>query len=274
MADLAYSGALKRAAHFAFRPPVPGVSVDHGPQPDTTEEPDPFQPAPTTPADQSGDVWQPTEDTAHSDLAAQPISHWANLRAPLPLNVQAQYVHTVAQDNLIANHSVIDYRMDPSRYYKNATQGRSIEFVDGPMPQLAGIDVPEDADFLIAGKNSFDYTNPPNEVYGGDPANVGRYRLGKTQNDFGLYEFWTKQGQDADLRAYTGLQPQVPVAKPRVPDSAPYTPNSSGTTTWLQTSFNVPSMFSLPSETALTDYSVAAGDVVDASSEFDEGGRL
>lgn len=271
MAELAYSGALKRAAHFAFRPPVPGVSADHGPQPDTTVEPDPFDPQPQTPSGQSGDVWQPTEDTARSDLSVQPISHWANLRAPLPMNVRQEYVHTAAQERIIANHSVVDYRMDPSRYYKNATQGRSIEFIDGPAPQLAGIDGPE---FLVAGQNSFDYTNQPNEVYAGDSSNVGRYRLGKTQNDFGMYTFWTKQGQDAELRAYTGLHPQVPVDKPRVPDSAPYTPNSSGTTTWIQTSFNVPTMFTAPSETSFTDFSVASGDVIDAGGEFSEGDRL
>lgn len=271
MAEYAYSGALVRSAHFAYRPPVPGVSADHGPQPDTTVEPDLFSPEPQTPSGQNHDVWQPADATGHTELAARPFSHDANLLCPLPMNVDPRYVHTVAQERLIANHSVIDYRADSSRYYKNATQGRSIEFIDGSAPQLAGVDGP---DFLVAGTNSFDYTNQPNEVYAGDSANVGRYRVGKTVDDFGMYQFWTKQGQDGDLRAYTGLHPQVPVDKPRVPDSAPYTPNSSGTTTWVQTSFNVPTMFSLQSETALTDYSVASGDVIGGFSEFGEGERL
>lgn len=271
MTEQSYSGALKRSAHFAFRPPVPGVSDDHGPQPDTTIEPDPFAPEPSTPANQAGDAWQPQDISSHSAMTQRPISHWADLQPPLPLNVESRYVGTVATERMIANHSVVDYRPDTSRYYKNATEGRSIEYIDGRHPQLEGVDGPE---FLVAGKNSFDYTNQPNEVYQGDSANVGRYRLGKLVNDFGMYQFWTKQGQDADLRAYTGLHPQVPVDKPRVPDSAPYTPNSSGTTTWLQTSFNVPTMFNLPSETSVTDYSVASGDFIDGGSEFGEGDRL
>lgn len=271
MAEPAYSGALKRAAHFAFRPPVPGVSADHGPQPDSTVEPDPFDPQPDTPSAQAHDLWQPQESSAHTEMVQRPFSHWGDLLPPLPMNVKQEYVHTVATERMIANHSVVDYRPDTSRYYKNATQGRSIEYVDGPAPQLAGVSGP---DFLLAGTNSFDYTNQPNEVYAGDSSNVGRYRLGKTVNDFGMYEFWTKQGQDAHLRAYTGLQPQVPVDKPRVPNSAPYTPNSSGTTTWVQTSFNVPTMFSIPTETASTDFAVASGDVIDASSQFGEGERL
>lgn len=270
MAEHAYSGALVRSAHFAYRPPVPGVSADHGPQPDTTIEPDPFSPEPETPGGQAHDVWQPQDIGPQSQMPGPVISHDGQLLNPLPMNVEPRYVHTVAQERLIANHSVIDYRMDPSRYYKNAGMGHSIEFVDGPMPQLSGIDGPE---FLVAGTNSFDYTNQPNEVYGGDSANVGRYRLSKTQNNFGMYEFWTKQGQDADLRAYTGLHPQVPVDKPRVPDSAPYTPNSSGTTTWTMPTFNIPTMFTTPSETSVTDFSVASGDVIQGS-DFSEGERL
>jgi hypothetical protein len=266
MANTAYSGALARAAHFAMRPPVPGVSADHGPQPDTTVEPDPFSPQPDTPSGQAHDVWQPQDQLGHTEYVPQPITHWADLQPPLPLNTKTEYVHTVAQQRLIQNHSVIDYRMDPSRYYKNATQGMSIEFIEGPAPALAGVEAPE---FLVAGKNSFDFTNQPNEVYSG-----GRYRLGTEIREHGLYQFWTKQGQDAQLRAYTGLSPQVPVDKPRVPDSAPYTPNSSGTTTWVQPSFNVPSMFSTPSETAATDFAVANGDVVSGSSDFSEGERL
>jgi hypothetical protein len=58
-----------------------------------------------------------------------------------------------------------------------------------------------------------------------------------------------------------------------VPDSAPYTPNSSGTTTWLQSQWQVPSIFGLPSETASTDYQIAAAQA-EASGGFDDGGRL
>lgn len=271
MVNLPYSGSLLRRAHFSSRPPVPGVIADHGPEPDTTVDPDPFDPRPQTPAGQGHDVWQPTDDTGHTSVAARPFSHWTNLVPPLPMNVKPEYVHVADTERLIANHSVVDFTPDTSRKYHNATEGRSIEFIDGRMPQLTGIEGPE---FLVAGKNSFDFTNQPNEVYQGDSANVGRYRLGKRIDDFGHYEFWTKQGQDANLRAYTGLQPDFPVAKERVPDSAPYTPNSSGTTTWLMDHNQKITMFTAPSETSMSDYEAASGDVINASSEFNEGDRL
>lgn len=56
-------------------------------------------------------------------------------------------------------------------------------------------------------------------------------------------------------------------------DPAPYTPSSSGTTTWLQSQWQVPSVFSLPSETASTDYQMASGPQP-AGGGFDDGGRL
>lgn len=270
MAD-SYSGFLTRYAHYKWRPPVPGVSADHGPAPDSTIADDPFQPEYEAPAEREHNIWQPQDVSAQSEMVQRPISHWADLQDPVPSSVPVDVSTIAATARMIANHCRVDYRPDPSRYYKHATQGRSIEYIDGRRPQLSGVDAPE---FLVAGKNSFDFTNQPNEVYQGDSANVGRYRVGSRIDDFGRYEFSQKQGQDAWLRAYSGLHPQVPVDKPRVPDSAPYTPNSSGTTTWTLNSFQDPSLFSLPSETAVTDYVTATEGEPAEYQPFDDGGRL
>lgn len=268
----AYTGALQRAAHFAYRPPVPGINPEHEhPAPD----PDPFQPPPPGAggAGQAGDIWQPSDLPLHTEWRVGPRPHTTPLQPPVPLNVHSGQRDTAQQTRMLANHGPVDYRPDSYPAYKHGGQGRTLDFVDGRMPLEAGITVPENASYLVAGKNAFDYTNPGNEVYAGDSANVGRYRLGKSVEDFGRYEFWTKQGQDAWLRAYTGLSPDMPVDKPRVENSAPYTPNSSGTTTWTLSQWQVPSMFALPSETSLTDYQ-AANEAPGATDAFDDGGRL
>lgn len=255
----AYSGALTRAAHFSFRPPVPGINPEHEhPEPD----PDPFSPAPQA-ASQPGDVWQPADLPTYTAMQLADRPHWTPLEAPLPSSVPVGIAGEEATRRMLANHMHIDYRPNTYAPYKHATQGRSIEFVEGRRPGA----MPAEA--LMMGTNSYDATNAPSEVYGGD-----RYRLGTQIQDFGRYEFWTKQGQDANLRGYTGLEPAFPVDKPRVPDSAPYTPNSSGTTTWTLDSFQSPSMFGLPSETAVTDYQATVDALPDQGSQFDDGGRL
>jgi hypothetical protein len=199
--------------------------------------------------------------------------HDTPLQPPVPSNVHQGQANLAATARMLANHSVVEYRPDLYANYKHADEGRSIEWYPGRMPTDAGITVPDNASFLVAGKNAFDFTNQPNEVYTGDSPNVGRYRLQANQQDFGLYRFWTKQGQDAWLRAYAPMQPDFPADKPRIEDAAPYTPNSSGTTTWLQNPFQTPSTFGLPGETSLTDYQQAAG-APDTAGAFDDGGRM
>lgn len=273
MTTQTYTGALRRSAHFAFRPPVPGVDPEHEhPNP----EPDPFSPKPdgAQPPAAGANVWQPAELPVHTDMVVGPRPHTTPLQPPVPSNVHLEQSERAATARMIANHSVVEYRPDRYPTYKHASQGVTIDWYAGRMPRDAGITVGTEAEFLVMGKNAFDQTNGVKpDVYTGDEPNVGRYRVGANQQQFGQYVFSQKQGQDGYLRAYTGLSPQTPVAKPRVPDSAPYTPNSSGTTTWTLSQWQAPSLFGLPSETSITDYSVASGNTVDVSG-FDDGGRL
>lgn len=272
MAELAYTGALGRSAHFAFRPPVPGVNPEHErPDPD----PDPFSPAPENVQSQPGDVFQPEDYSVHTEMQQRPVDHWAFLQAPVPSNVHTELSGIAATARMIVNHAQVDYRPDQYPVYRHGDQGRSIEYERGREPWQAGESVPDDMAYLVMGRNAYDATNAPNEVYGGDATNVGRYRLGATISDFAHYLPFQKIGQDAELRAYTGLQPEFPVDKPRVEDSAPYTPNSSGTANFLTPAFQIPSMFGLPSETAMTDYEAAGtADYWGGSGGFQDEERL
>jgi hypothetical protein len=267
----AYTGALTRSAHYSFRPPVPGINPDHE---HPHAEPDPFSPVPDS-AGQGigGTVWQPGDLPVHTDMVVAARPHTTPLQPPVPSNVHQAQANLAATSRMLANHSRVEYRPDTVPVYRHATQGRTLDYVPGRMPLEAGITVPDNASYLVAGKNAFDYTNPANEVYAGDGANVGRYRLGVAIEDFGRYEYHTKQGQDAVLRAYVGLEPTFPADKPRVPNSAPQTPNSAGTTTWLQSQWQVPSLFAVPSETAGTDFLSANVPAADGGG-FDDGGRL
>lgn len=271
----AYSGALTRAAHTAFRPPVPGINPEHEhPEPD----PDIFAPTPEGVQEQgpTGDVWQPADDPTYSDMRDADIHHWTALQDPVPSGVPSGPAGIAATVRMLANHARELFRPDTYVPYKHATQGHHIQYVEGRRPQNAGSSVPDDMGYLVVGRtgrNSYDLTNQPNEVYSQEPGGGGRYRLGTNIENWGLYEFPTQQGQDAWLRGYTGLVPQFPVDKPRVEDSAPYTPNSSGTTTWVMPTFQVPSMFSLPSETAITDYTTATEEE-EPPAQFDDGGRM
>jgi hypothetical protein len=269
MADTAYSGALTRAAHFAFRPPVPGISPEHEhPDPD----PDPFQPVQEGVQQAQFDMFQGEDVSVHTEMQARPFSHWGYLQAPVPSSVPSETAGVAATTRMLANHSQVDFRPDVYVPYKHADQGHTIEYVGGRQPWQAGESVPDDMAYLVMGKNAYDQTQQPNEVYSADQ---GRYRLGVWTPNFGVYQFWTKQDQDAQLRAYTGLVPAMPVDKPRVENSAPYTPNSAGTTTWTTPAFQVPSMFALPSETVLTDYEQAGtADYWSGQSDFQEGESL
>lgn len=256
---MTYTGALAAAAHFPSYTSVPGVSGGHIQR---VSAPDPFSPEPANVQATTEDVWQPEDVSTHTEMMVEPVSHWADLQRPVPSNVEGPDDDVAATARMLANHQVVQYR--PNKYvpYKHADQGRHIAYVDGRRPQEPSVEA------FLMGRNSYDATNAPSEVYGGD-----RYRLGTWIEDFGLYEYWTKQGQDGWLRAYTGLEPQMPVTKERIADSAPYTPNSSGTATWTLPQWQRPSLFSLPSETSMSDYELAAQGEP-APSDFYDDGRM
>lgn len=265
MAD-AYSGAAVRAAHFAVRPSVPGINADHtNPDP----EPDPFNPQPIPPSDQAGTVWATAQDFAQisnqPNLAQVPVSHWYDGQPPVQSGTgheftpQAQRLQAF-QERMLVDHSDTNYVPDGVRLYQHATEGVMFDDFVGRLPRSAGQTIPDGPlAGLQYGRNSYDAVNQPNEVYSGDDANVGRYRLGRKINQWGVYgNPIGKFGQDAWLRSYTGLYPQLPVDKPQMTNTAPGTPNSTGTAHWAPAPPNqVPSFFGLPSETAVTDYSQA-----------------
>lgn len=249
MADQAYTGALQRAAHFGFRPPVPGVSPEHE---HPSAEPDPFSPAPQVEAGAvAGDVFEAEDVAAHSEMQQAVIDHWGHLQAPVPSNVPRETAGLAATARMLANHGQVLYRPDTYAPYKHADEGRSIEFVGGRMPWQAGETVPDEMAYLVMGKNAYDQTQQPNEVYSADQ---GRYRMGTGIQDFASYQSFQKIGQDAELRAYTGLVPDLnPLGKPVVQDAAPYTPAMSGAS-YVTPAFQIPSMFGLPTETSMTDF--------------------
>lgn len=269
----AYTGYLTKMAHYATANDVaPGVNPDHThPQP----EPDIFDPHPEVPSTQGGDVWNPAENGFASDAQVQPITHWYNGQLSVPSNVEYGTAQQAMQERMMADHEHVNYQSDSIRLYQHATEGESIEFVAGRSPWIAGQSLPDDVQYLANGKNAYDQTNQPNEVYSGDAVNVGRYRLGYKINLFGKYEYPIgKFGQDALLRAYTGLTPIFPADKNQMnTDAAPYTPNSSGTATWTTPQYQDPSLFTLPSETQMTDF-VTASEAVPGNAGFSESERL
>lgn len=274
MPNMPYSGYTTRAAHFASRPAPPGLNADHTtPNP----EPDPFNPQPDVPSGQAGDAWASESFAGSSNmpnLAQVPVSHWYAGQNAVPSGVPYASAQQAMQERMMVDHMDTNYVPDSIRLYQHATEGQINDFVVGRMPWNAGEALPDGVAYLANGRNSYDQTNLPNEVYQGDAANVGRYRLGVKTNIFGLYESPIgKFGQDAELRAYTGLAPAMPYDKPAMTDTAPYTPNSTGTTHWAPApSAQTPSNFALPSETALTDYATASGNVVGGGFEDRNGG--
>lgn len=271
MVDSPYSGAATRAAHYSIRPPVPGLNSDHT-TPDP--EPDPFNPVPDMPNDQTGTVWgyeRPMAGVSNQpNLAQVPTSHWFNGQPAVPSGVPYARAQQAMQERLMADHSIANYVPDGIRLYQHATEGQINEWQIGRQSQFAGETIPDGPlAGLGNGHNAYDQTNAPNEVYSGAPENVGRYRLGVKTNFFGLYESPIgKFGQDALLHSYTGLAPALPYARERQEFTAPYTPSSSGTDHWFPAQPNQrPSLFSLPSETAMTDYAVADGEFV---SDFED----
>lgn len=261
MVDSPYSGTAVRAGHYGVRPSVPGVNADHT-TPDP--EPDPFNPAPIVPAAQAGDVWGTEQEYAgqsnQPNLAQLPITHWWNGQPAVPSGEPYGRAQQAMQERMMVDHSAMSYVPDGIRLYQHATEGQINEWTIGRPSQFAGAEIPDGPlAGLGNGHNSYDQTNAPNEVYQGDPANVGRYRLGVKTNFFGLYESPIGRfGQDGILHSYSGLTPALPREKTPLADTAPYTPNSQGTAHWFPTvPYQKPSLFSLPSETAITDYAVA-----------------
>jgi hypothetical protein len=257
-----YSGAAVRAGQFGrVRPSVPGVNVDHT-TPDP--EPDPFNPVPDVPYGQGGTIWGYEPEHAgpsnQPNLAQVPVSHWWDGQPAVPSGVPYGRAQQAMQERFMADHAVVNYVPDGIRLFQHATEGQINEWAVGRSPQWAGAVVPDGPlAGLQNGRNSYDAINQPNEVYAGDPANVGRYRLGVKTNIFGLYENPIgKFGQDALIHTYTGLTPALPRDKPPMENTAPYTPNSTGTAHWFPAPpFQRPSLFNLPSETSMTDYTIA-----------------
>jgi hypothetical protein len=266
MANTVYSGAAiaSATARFQSRPSVAGVNADHT-TPDP--EPDPFNPVPDRdPHALPGTIWVYEDhgpgQSGQPNLAQVGVSHWFNGLPAVPSNVPYGRAQQEMQNRLVVDHMPSAYVPDSVRLYQHATEGVESQWLIGRAPREAGAAIPDGPlAALQNGRNGYDAVNQPNEVYAGDPANVGRYRLGVKTNLFGLYENpHGKFGQDALLHAYTGLHPALPADKPPMTATAPYTPNSTGTSSWFPAQPNqVPSLFSLPSETALTDYGVAAG---------------
>lgn len=279
MADSAYSGAAVRAAHFGRRPPVAGINRDH-----TTPDPEPdlFNPVPDAPADaRDGTVWQADPQNArpsnYPTLAQVPVTHRYDTPPPVGSGIPYGVAQQRMQDRMMHVHSHANYVPDGIRLYQHYSEGQYNEWQIGRLPRSAGQTIPDGPLAALGnGRNSYDQTNGVRpEVYTGDPANVGRYRLGVKTNVFGLYENpLGKFGQDAMLHAYTGLTPALPQAKPPMQNTAPYTPNSTGTAHWAPAvSWQQPRLFSLPSETAMTDYAVAnpgdyTSDFVDTKGGF------
>lgn len=269
--DTPYSGSTLRQGHFASRPPVPGVNVDHT-TPDP--EPDPFNPQPDVPPNQGGNVLVADSSTAgqsgYPNLAEQPVTHWYNGQNPVGSGVPYGQAQQAMQERMFVDHADSNYVPDSFRLYQHASEGQVNDFLIGRPSAYAGVDPGENLQYLVNGTNAYDHTNEPNEVYSGDPANVGRYRLGVKTNLWGLYENPIgKFGQDAQMHAYTGLHPQFPIDKPPLENTAPYTPSSRGTAhQWPAPFAQIPSLFSLPSETEMTDRTTM--DFVDSGSEFTE----
>lgn len=276
MVDRVYSGSTVRGAHFASRPPPPGLAADH-----TTgkTEPDIFNPQPDTPADQAGTVWEDNAEELNTEamrsLAQVPISHWYNGQPAVPSAEPYARAQQAMQERMMLDHSDTNYVPDGIRLYNHVSEGQHNEFIIGRNPVARGTTLPTDAQFLANGRNSFDQINQPNEAYGsGGESNVGGYRTGVKTNIWGIYESpLGKFGQDALLHAYTGITPTFPADKVQMNKiAAPYTPNSSGANGYWAPAvpFQVPSMFAVPSETASTDFATGTTDFSDQG-EFNTG---
>lgn len=269
-----YTGYLKRRVAYETRPTVHAIGTDHGPG-DVPPQEDLFGPSVSGPVDAAGhqaDVWEPAEDAPMSAYGDDRISHDGNRSTPVPMGIMARLSMYAEQKRMVADHSRVQYWPDPARPYRHATQGRAFKWWNGRGSQMAGIEGP---DFLVAGKNGFDFTNQPNEVYGsGGDSNVGRYRLGVQQDDIGLYEDPRGLfGQEAWARAQISPTLEYHGDRARAgdgPPSAPFLPDMS----FVRDAFQAPSSWTLGSETAVTDYTLATRPAPDGGGDFFDGDEM
>lgn len=276
MVDSPYTGAAIRGAHYAYPgDSAPGLNSDHfTPDP----EPDPFNPVPDLPANQTGTIWGAEFEDAGSsnqpNLAQIPVTHWFNGQPAVPSGEPYARAQQAMQERMMLDHSVVNTVPDSIRLYQHMSEGTESQWIIGRLPREAGQSLDGPLAALANGRNGYDQINQPNEVYTGAPENVGRYRLGVKTNLFGLYDSPTgKFGQDALLHSYTGLNAAFPVDKQPMDNTAPYTPNSVGTAHWFPTQpAQVPSLFGLPSETAITDYTTTGGSTTNGSDFEDRTG--
>jgi len=272
-----YTGAAVRAAHFASKPAVAGLDPRHT---HANAVVDMFYPVPAPPTAQAITLWDEDDTPGQSgqpNLAQVPTEHWWPGQPAAPTGIPTGRAQQIGQDRMICDHSVANYVPDSNRLYSHAAQGQVREWVVGRHPWQAGESVPDNVGYLMAGRNAYDQNNQPNEVYGGgDPANVGRYRLGVKTNMYGLYDNPVGlYGQTAFLRGYTGLYPQFPFDKPRIDNSVPGNPNSAGTAYWgPATPAQTPSMFALPTESAITDYMTATQQGATQEAFYDSDGMM
>ncbi len=262
---MVYSGNLVRTAHYPRYTSVGGVDPGHA---QVRREHELFEPDITTEGVPSSgpSLWQPVDVTPQTGAGVPAYNHNGSMARPLPMDADAgpaaQYR---SNDRMVAAHGLVDYVPDTrAPFFQAATQAVDIDFVQGAAP------APPSMEAFVTGPNSYEFSNPANEVYSGD-----RWRLGQDIVIFGRYDYWTKQGQEAQLRAVEMEEPQFPINTGPIKDPAPYSPWSSGLAYFHQTSFNVPRLFAPPSETGISDLTMAQqSDEPSSPSDFANDGRL
>lgn len=258
------SGNLMAGAHYERTVSVGAVDPGHSQQSAGRGIFEPTPEANTPPA--PGDIWTPYDPTPYTGLVPPRPDHTASHGAavPIPSGVDGERGQNTANDRMVTVHSHADYVPYERPVYKSQRQGHIIVTTEGRAPAPAP---PVEA--FLTGRNGYDFSNPPSEVYGG-----ARYRLGTLTQMFGSYEFWQKQGQDATVRPVVTEAPILPVAKPPIPNSAPYTRNSNGTDRALYPQFQDPRSFTTPSETAMSDYTMATMPAYNPGGFVDDSGRM
>jgi hypothetical protein len=247
---------MSTAKHFEWSTPVDPVAASHDHYQPTNAL---FEPGQNVPAVEST-VWTPYDVAPQSGRMVPEPNHVGITARPVQSGIPRELADYTHQDRVIAAHEVDSYDPYQSPPFRNSPQGRSISWVKGRLPAAPAMEA-----FLV-GRNGYDVSNPPSEVYGGE-----RYNLGHETVIFGTYEYWQKQGQDATLRPIEYEYPTFPVDKPPLGNTAPYTKSSRGTDTWTLPTYNTPMLFNAPSETALSDFTMANGAPAGASGFADTG---
>lgn len=247
------SGALKRAAYYGIPVSPAGASPRHA---ETIEAPDDVftPPLPEGSESHSGTVWaDPLHEAPQAGATMQQVSHTGVQRTPVGGGVEDWRVRGTSA--MIAAHERIEYDQYGQPVIKNAGQGESYEWSPDQGPLMAGVQAPE---WMVTGQNGYDFSNPSTPMYDG-----GRYRLGRRMSRLGEYAF-AKVGQDAELRAVAARQPYLPQDTPDVPNPVGRTHQSSGTSSWVRTAFNVPQLYATPGKDTLTDVAILQQDNPDS----------